>query len=97
MIHSRFRYPERAKQHANGEKHNLNLKHQRQPSVVTLFDKQETVLDEIEELTEGLLSADIPLFKLEVKKLRKVLEKKFGPIPSARHLEIKIRPKVFDR
>lgn len=51
--------------------------------------------DEMQELIEGLLSAGIPIYKLQNEKLNTILSKKFGKLPSARTITEKYLTTIY--
>ena len=67
------RLKERAASHSKSANHLKKEKDSRQPSVSTSFARQSGNQNTWKELIETLVTADVPLYKLDDEKLRKVL------------------------
>ena len=93
---SRKRLKERAASHCKSANHRMKEKDSRQPSARTSFAKLSGNQNTWKELVEALVTADVPLHKLDNEKLRKVLESKFGQIPSRTTLRDSIVPQIYD-
>jgi hypothetical protein len=92
----RERLKERAKSHASGSKHKENQQNQKQPSIVNSLVKARNTSDEIKDLIFAMVSSDIPLYKLQDPLLCKVLEKKFGMIPSRKVIDSKYLSSFYE-
>lgn len=83
---NKTRAKERAKEHVNGRTHRNLMKSRLQPSVSNVLGNVFKRNDEVGELIEGCLVAGIEPNKLQNEVLNKVLEKKFGKIPTAKEI-----------